>query len=69
LFTTFVDLILMCRQKGAEAAERARLVEEYQQRRQAAAMNKARGQAEMYGVSANKKIRIQISLHFDLSKS
>jgi hypothetical protein len=23
----------------------------------------------MYGVSANKKIRIQISLHFDLSKS
>ncbi|XP_076467843.1 uncharacterized protein LOC143298775 isoform X2 [Babylonia areolata] len=37
------------RQKGAQAAERARIVEDYMQRRQAAAANKARGRADLMG--------------------
>ncbi|KAK7500538.1 hypothetical protein BaRGS_00008113, partial [Batillaria attramentaria] len=37
------------RQMAAQAAERARIVEDYQQRRREAAVNKARGQADLYG--------------------
>ncbi|KAL8576451.1 hypothetical protein ACOMHN_049018 [Nucella lapillus] len=37
------------RQKGSQAAERARMVEDCMQRRQAAAANKARGRADLLG--------------------
>lgn len=43
-------VVSACRQKGAEAAERARIMAEYLQRRKEAAQNKARGQADLYGV-------------------
>ena len=39
---------------AAQAAERAKIVEDYVQRRQAAAANKARGQADLHGVSLGK---------------
>lgn len=43
-------LVLTCRGLAGQAAERARIMEDYLQRRQAAAANKARGQADLYGV-------------------
>ena len=39
------------RMRGAEAAKRAKILEEYLQRKREAAINKARGVAEIHGVS------------------
>ena len=48
--TETITACVCCRQKGSQAAERARIVEDYVQRRQAAAANKARGLADLHGV-------------------
>ena len=43
-------MIFFCRQLGADAAERAKIVGEFIQRKKDAEMNKKRGKAELFGV-------------------
>ena len=43
-------LLFICRAKGAEAAERARIVREYMQRKREAELNKARAHGDLFGV-------------------
>ena len=47
---SFDTSICLCRAKGAEAAERAKILQEYQLRKHQAAAYKARGQGNVFGV-------------------
>ena len=46
----------LCRAKGAEAAERAKILQEYQLRKHQAAAYKARGRGNVFGVCTSIRV-------------